>query len=105
MGRWKLHVAVLSLYTEICRSSTRLLQPHTVFLGFAVAPRIPLTAPVSGVQESWRSAEQNEVFYTLSLQRKPPNSDTRLPGEQMLKSNYAWAVPQQDKNQRVRWVL
>lgn len=82
MGRWKLHVALLSLYMEICLSSTRLLEPHAVFSGFAVVPRIPLTAPVSGVQESWPSAEQNEDFYTFSLQRKPPNSDTRLPGEQ-----------------------
>lgn len=48
-GRWKLHVAVFSLNVEFCCSRTRLLQPRAVFSGFATAPRIPLTAPASGV--------------------------------------------------------
>lgn len=49
MGRWKLHVAMLSLHTEFCCSNTRLLQPRAIFSGFAGAPGIPLTAPDSGV--------------------------------------------------------
>lgn len=46
MGRQEYHVTMLSLYIELCRTSTRVLLPLTIFSGFAVNL---LTAPVSGV--------------------------------------------------------